>query len=81
MFLIWPFLIIGYCVYTAKQSITDDGEAGSGEGKEEMIETDMNQSELENFKNEWAEKWNPTIREDESGFLTRFFKKMNPFAN
>ena len=66
--------------YTVKHSITDD-EAGSGEEKEETIETDMNQSELENFKNEWAEKWNPTIREDEPGFLTRFFKKMNPFAN
>ena len=66
--------------YTVKHSITDD-EAGSGEEKEEMIETDMNQSELENFKNEWSEKWNPTIREDEPGFLTRFFKKMNPFAN
>ena len=45
--------------YTVKHSITDDG-AGSGEGKEEIIETDMNQSELENFKNEWAEKWNPS---------------------
>ena len=36
--------------------------------------------ELENFKNEWEEKWNPTIREDEPGILTRFFKMMNPFA-
>ena len=71
--------VIGDRSYTAKQSITDDG-AGCGEGKEEMIETDMNECELENFKNEWEEKWNPSIREDEPGILTRFFKMMNPFA-
>ena len=82
--------VIGDRSYTAKQSITDDGGAGFGEGKEEMIETDMNESELENFKNEWKEKWNPSIPEDEPGFLTRFFKMIffclfylfwNPFAN
>ena len=56
--------VIGDRSYTAKQSITDDGGAGFGEGKEEMIETDMNESELENFKNEWKEKWNPSIPED-----------------
>ena len=71
--------VIGDRSYTAKQSITDDG-AGCGEGKEEMIETDMNECELENFKNEWEEKWNPSIREDEPGIFTRFFKMMNPFA-
>ena len=67
--------VIGDRSYTAKQSITDDGEE-----KEEMIETDMDECELENFKNEWEEKWNPSIREDEPGILTRFFKMMNPFA-
>ena len=28
-------------------------------GGEELIETDLDDSELENFKNEWEEKWNP----------------------
>ena len=66
--------VIGERSYTAKQSITD------GEEGEEMIETDMDDTELENFKNEWEEKWNPSIREDEPGILTRFFKIFNPFA-
>ena len=43
--------VIGEKSYTAKQSITD------GEKEDEVIETDMNDSELENFKNEWEEKW------------------------
>ena len=59
--------VIGDRGYTI--TITDD-EAGS-----EMIETDMNQFEVENFKNEWAEKWNPTIREDDYGFLARFSRR------
>ena len=46
--------VIGEKSCTAKQSITD------GEKEDEVIgviETDMNDSELENFKNEWEEKW------------------------
>ena len=43
--------VIGDKSYIAKQSIID------GEEEEEIIETDMNDSELENFKNEWEEKW------------------------
>ena len=66
--------VIGERSYTAKQSITDRKE------EEEMIETDMDDSQLENFKNEWEEKWNPSIREDEPGILTRFFQTFNPFA-
>ena len=60
--------------YTSKQSIID------GEKKEEIIETDMNHSELENFKNEWEEKWNGNLStpQDESGPLTKFF--FFPFA-
>jgi hypothetical protein len=60
--------VIGDRSYIAKQSITDDSEAGSGE---EMIQTDMNETQLENFKNEWKEKWisQPKIREDEPGIL------------
>ena len=56
--------------YTAKQSITDRKE------EEEIIETDMDDSQLENFKNEWEEKWNPSIREDEPWILTRFFGQL-----
>ena len=72
--------VIGDRSYIAKQSITDDSGAGSEDGKEdqEMIETDMNETELENFKNEWREKWNPSIPEDEPGFLTRFFREDEP---
>ena len=66
--------VIGEKSYTAKQSITD------GDEEEEIIETDMDDSELENFKNEWEEKWNPSIRDDEPGILTRFSKIFNPFA-
>ena len=66
--------VIGEKSYTSKQSIND------GEKEEEMIETDMDDSQLENFKNEWEEKWNPSIREDEPGILTRFSKIFNPFA-
>ena len=47
----WLIPVIGEKSCTAKQSITD------GEKEDEVIETDMNDSELENFKNEWEEKW------------------------
>ena len=67
--------VIGERSYAAKKSITDREEE-----EEEMIETDMDDSQLENFKNEWEEKWNPSIREDEPGILTRFFQMFNPFA-
>ena len=39
--------VIGDRSYIVKQSITD------GEEQEEMIETEMDDCELENFKNEW----------------------------
>ena len=42
---------IGDKTFTAKKSITD------GEEEEETIETEMDDSELENFNNEWEEKW------------------------
>ena len=58
--------VIGERIYTSKHSITDEDE------KEEMIETNMNNDELEKFKNEWEEKWIPSIREDESGILSRY---------
>ena len=65
--------VIGDRSYTVKLSITD------GEENEEMIETEMDDGDLENFKKEWEEKWNPLIREDEPGILTRFFTMLNPF--
>ena len=39
-----------------------------------LIVTDMDYSKLENFKNEWEEKWNenPSIPQDEPGILTSF---------
>ena len=71
--------VIGKKIYTAKQAITDGG-AGYGEEKEEMIQTDNRspcedcdsdcECELQNFKNEWEEKWNPSIQEDEPGIIT-----------
>ena len=56
--------VIGERSYTAKQFIIEfDGE--EDEEMIEMIETDMTDSELENFKNEWEKKL---------GILTRFFQ-------
>ena len=66
--------VIGKRSYTAKQSITD------GKEQEKIIETDMDDFQLENFKNEWEEKWNPSIR-DEPWILTRFYTIFNSFAN
>ena len=57
--------VIGERSYILKQSITDEDE------KEEIIETDMDNDELEKFKNKWEEKWIPLIREDESGILNQ----------
>ena len=58
--------VIGERSYTSKSLITDEDE------KEEMIETDMNNEGLEKFKNEWEEKWIPSIREADSGILSRY---------
>ena len=58
--------VIGERSYTSKHSITDEDE------KEEMIETDMNNDEFKKFKNEWEEKWIPSIREAQSGILSRY---------
>ena len=55
--------VIGGRSYTAKQSITD--------GKEK-IETKMDDFELQNFKNEWKEKWNPTISQPKIDRIIQF---------
>ena len=62
--------VIGEKSFTTKQCITD------GEKEEEILETDIIESDLENFKNEWEEKWTPSIREDEPWILTRFFGQL-----
>ena len=74
--------VIGDRSFTTKRSITDDEE------KEESIETKMDDSELENFKNEWEmikERPKTSISQsvcnfcgniqeiDEPGILTRCF--------
>ena len=55
--------VIGDRSYSAKQSITD--------GKEK-IETKMDDFELQNFKNEWKEKWNPTISQPKIDRIIQF---------
>ena len=66
--------VIGEKSYTSKQSITD------GEKEEEMIETDMDHSELENFKNEWKEKRNLSIPQDEPWTILHLQFCRFPFA-
>ena len=66
--------VIGEKSYTSKQSITD------GEKEEEMIETDMDHSELENFKNEWEEKRNLSIPQDEPWTILHLQFCRFPFA-
>ena len=60
-------------VYTAKQSITDDrsgyridytAEQSCTFDNGELVEQEVLDWELENFKNEWEEKWNPSIGEN-----------------
>ena len=49
---------IGDRVYKAQQRVID------GEVREETCETQMAPEEIEDFKNEWDEKWQPSIIED-----------------
>ena len=51
---------IGERKYTKKQPLILRNILGGDwiHGGEAIIETDMNDSDLENFKNEWEEKWN-----------------------
>ena len=46
---------IGNRVYKAQQRVID------GEVREETCETQMAPEEIEDFKNEWDEKWKPSI--------------------
>jgi hypothetical protein len=57
--------VIGEKSYITKQSITDEEE------------TDMDEEKLENFFNEWEEKWNPSILDDKPGIFTKIFEFFN----
>ena len=69
------FRTIGDSSYAVKQSMVE------GEIKEENIDTTMSPDELENFKNEWTQKWLPSISEQPSGLLSSFFNKLDSFLN
>ena len=62
---------IGDRSYTVNQNMVD------GVIKEETIDTTMSTDELENFKNEWAEKWQPSIGEKSTGIMSTFFNKLD----
>ena len=65
---------IGDRVYKAQQRVID------GEVKEETCETQMTTpEEIEDFKNEWDEKWQPSIVEKSTGIMRTFFKKLDNF--
>ena len=65
---------IGDRRYVVKQSALDDNV------ENEIIETDMTNDQVEEFKKEWELKWNPSIGKEIFGqcfkkFLGQFFKK------
>ena len=64
---------IGNRVYKAQQRVID------GEVREETCETQMAPEEIEDFKNEWDEKWQPSIVEKSTGIMRTFFKKLDNF--
>ena len=64
---------IGDRVYKAQQRVID------GEVREETCETQMAPEEIEDFKNEWDEKWQPSIVEKSTGIMRTFFKKLGNF--
>ena len=66
---------IGDQSYTAIQKIVD------GNVQDEVIETTMTPEEIENFRNEWEEKWHPSISERSTGIMSTFFKKLDNFLN
>ena len=39
----------------------------------------MAPEEIEDFKNEWDEKWQPSIVEKSTGIMRTFFKKLDNF--
>ena len=49
------------------------------EVREETCTTQMALEEIEDFKNEWDEKWQPSIVEKSTGIMRTFFKKLGNF--
>ena len=45
-----------------------------------LIETTMSPDELENFKNEWTQKFHPSFGKS-TGLLSTFFNKLDSFLN
>ena len=66
---------IGDRVYKTQQRFT----VIDGEVREETCETQMAPEEIEDFKNEWDEKWQPSIVEKSTGIMRTFFKKLDNF--
>ena len=64
---------IGDKKYTINQVIIE------GVVKEETTDTNLNDEEIEAFKEEWEEKWRPSIGEGSTGIMTTFFKKLDKF--
>ena len=66
---------IGDRFYKLQQRVID----GEPEVREETCETQMAPEEIEDFKNEWDEKWQPSIVEKSTGIMRTFFKKLDNF--
>ena len=64
---------IGNRVYKVQQRVIGGGV------REETCETQMAPEEIEDFKNEWDEKWQPSIVEKSTGTRRTFFKKLDNF--
>ena len=64
---------IGDRVYKEQKKFIDE------EVREETCETQMAPEEIEDFKNEWDEKWQPSIVEKSTGIMRTFFKKLDNF--
>ena len=64
---------IGDKKYTIKQLIIE------GDVKEETTDTNLNDEEIEAFKEEWEKKWRPSIGEGSTGIMTTFFRKLDKF--
>ena len=64
---------IGDRVYKAQQRVID------GEVREETCETQMAPEEIEDFKNEWDEKWQPSIVEQSTDIRSWMMRNLTTF--
>ena len=60
--------------YMVKQKINVSGYV-----TEEPTENEMTLEELNNFKNEWEQKWRPPIAEESNGIISTFFEDLEKF--